>query len=139
VALAEPTETLEPDLAGSDTPPEELDEAAVEPEPPLVARLPRQRPEPPASFALTVPPPALPAPVRVEPAEPASADVPLYDLQQPFYGPDGAPVQQTLTPAEYQALLERRAIAEDYVSQQRAIAEEPVPPSRRILLRLLRR
>jgi hypothetical protein len=151
VALAEPepeepdfadaaTPPDEPDLADSVTPPQEVDEGAVAPEPPLVARLPRQRPEPPANIALVVPPPARAEPVRVEPPEPASEDVPLYDMPaEPFYGPDGRPVQQTLTPAEYQALLERRAIAEEYVAQQRAIAEEPVPPARRLLLRLLRR
>ena len=140
VAMAAPEE---PALDDSATPPDELDEAAPDSvEPVAVARLPRQRPEPPANA--TTPASVEPAqqvrqvvptaPVDAPPPQPAVADLP-----QPFYGTDGLPARDTLTPAEYQALLERRAIAEDYVSRRRAVAEEAIPPQRRVLLRLLRR
>ncbi len=53
---------------------------------------------------------------------------PTADLPQPFYDPSGEPGRETLTPEEYQALLERDALA-----------DEAMPLQRRALLRLLRR
>jgi hypothetical protein len=44
-----------------------------------------------------------------------------------------------LSPEEYEALLARRAVAEDYVARRRALAEDSVPAERRVILRLLRR
>ncbi len=144
VALAAPEEPALDDSATppdefDQAPPDELDEATQDSaEPIAVARLPRQRPEPPANVT-----PASPQPVKIRQVAPsAPADTPApasASLPQPFYGSDGLPARDTLTPAEYQALLERRAVAEDYVARRRAIAEEPIPPQRRVLLRLLRR
>ncbi len=125
-------------LDDSTTPP---DDAALEPEPLVtVARLPRERPEPAAGMTF-----APPAPVSVPPsvghraprAAIASVAPRAADLPNPFYGTDGSPQRETLTPAEYQALLERRALAEEYVARRHA--EQPVPIGRPILLPLLRR
>ena len=60
-------------------------------------------------------------------------------MQGPFYGADGTPRRDTLSPAEYEALLARRAAAEDYVQRRRAFAEDTTPGERRVILRLLRR
>ncbi len=146
VALVGPQDQTVDDTV---TPPDELDEAATGADggampnasaPIAVARLPRQRPEPPAGLTLA---PSQPASVsQVAPSTPIPAQAPqpeAADLPQPFYDSDGLPVRSTLTPAEYQALLERRAMAEDYVARRRAIAEETVPAQRRVLLRLLHR
>ncbi len=162
VALAEPQD--DPAAEDSATPPDELDEAALPdeevppddavppdeaapPAEPLVARLPRQRPEPPANLVLIPPRPTQvsPAPAQAyqaTPNNPIDARPPepkVAALPQPFYDAGGLPARSTLTPAEYQALLERRAAAEDYVAQRHALAEEMGPPQRRVLLRLLRR
>ena len=105
----------------------------------MLARLPSPRPEPPAGLSFVSPRPtpaqiAASAPIDARPEPQSGGGLPL-----PFYGNDGAPARETLTPAEYQALLERRALAEDYIARRRAMAEEPVPSERRVLLRLLRR
>ena len=119
------------------------DESALEGEPaPIVtARLPRQRPEPPAAASLAVASPAVaptavPKVAAVAPPRPARATSapdpvgpgPIAELPQPFYDPSGEPRRETLTPEEYQALLERGALVDD-----------TMPPRRRALLRLLRR
>jgi len=102
----------------------------------LEAPLPRPRPEPSAEFvaALNAPPASAVIP------EPPVARMDVPDVV-PVYGPDGVriyrPVRRLaraprplppapfsfhpgLTPAEYQALLERRAWAQHYAAQRRA-------------------
>lgn len=89
----------------------------IETTPPVVeARLPRQRPEPPAQ--------AQPARVaHVDQQDPPTVYTPPQsnDAAPPFFDPNNPPPR--LTPAEYQALLERRAWAENYVAKRRAYAE----------------
>jgi hypothetical protein len=153
VALVEPGDD-------SFSPPDELDEAALgaldgsaldEEALNAPARLPRQRPEPPAgvtyapqtaavSPAPQSPPRYVPPPAPIPPGpfatqEPYRSDTP----PRAFYGADGVPQRETLSPAEYEALLARRAVAEDYVARRRALAEDSVPSERRVILRLLRR
>jgi hypothetical protein len=139
VALYEPGHADEV-LDDPTTPPEDVGDAALQPEPEAtVARLPRGRPEPPAGMTFAPPSPASIQP-PVSHAAPrgaiASASPRAADLPNPFYGADGSPQRETLTPAEYQALLERRALAEEYVARRHA--EQPVPIGRPILLPLLR-
>lgn len=116
---------IEPESTASITPAPE--DALVENEAVMEARLPRQRPEPPAGLRSDPSETAVIEPVIVydnapnpQPVEPA----PLPIFGQPF-------PRATLTPAEYQALLERRAWAQQYAAQRRAFAErqaEYAPP-----------
>lgn len=122
---------------------------AAESAPIVEARLPRQRPEPPASFierasapqvaALEEPDISAPdSPLIVSEPPPTEAEIASVEPEVPVYGPDGPvrvyrhirrmpypPVpgrafpRRTLTPAEYRALVERRAWAERYTAERR--------------------
>jgi hypothetical protein len=160
--VTEPEEALALAQPGDDStsPPDEMALIDEEPTPIAAPRLPRQRPEPPVGATDPQPPPEQqtaaisPAPLVV--AEPPPAYIPppapipsgpfaqpepqaSGALPRPFYGADGVPHRETLSPAEYEALLARRAAAEEYTAQRRALAEESVPDERRVILRLLRR
>ncbi len=166
LALGDPAETLDDsvtppppedfvDEAALDDsvtppPPDEVYEAALLQPEPVVARLPRERPEPPAgvifaprpTVASTAPNVAPSPPVYLPPEpQPQVAEMPL-----PLYDQDGLPQQRrTLTPAEYQALLARRGAANDYPGEPGEyvvlgrVSEGPAPVGRPMLLRLLRR
>jgi hypothetical protein len=85
----------------------------AEPAPVVEARLPRQRPEPPA---------APPRAARVDRQEqPTLRSLSRQGDTVRYFDPNDPPAR--LTPAEYQALLERRAWAENYVLRRRAYAE----------------
>lgn len=119
-----------------------IDPAPADAEPSSIveARVPRQRPEPPAAAPRSSPADD-PAPRVVHaPASPpgfAPGSAPPYDPMNP---------RPTLTPAEYQVLLERRAWAENYSARRRAVAQRRVleeePPgflgARGPLIRILR-
>ena len=121
-----PDDALPPEDVGLDPAPTTAPEttASIEPapvaeEPAIVeARLPRQRPEPPADLPRTVAAADPSPPVVFAPSPPpgyAPGPAPLFDPMNP---------RPTLTPAEYQVLLERRAWAQNYVSRRRALAEQ---------------
>lgn len=111
-------DALGPESTASIGPP--ADKEAEKLAPVTEARLPRLRPEPPAGLRpepqqaadaepnVVGPPPPEPPPVYAE------ADATGYGLPYP---------RATLTPAEYQALLERRAWATQYAAERRAYAE----------------
>jgi hypothetical protein len=118
---ADPEPAIDPETTASiDAGPSPIEEPAVlEP-----ARLPRERPEPPATVGQQDTPTVVEEPGFV-PAD--GMEVPVIGGP----GPQGVPVvpfdplnpPATLTPAEYQALLERRAWATEYAARRRAVAE----------------
>ena len=117
-AIASDTKDVAPETTASiDT----NADAAAQPE----VRLPRQRPEPPAQVA----------------ARPAKSQRSVETSPQVIYAPNPPPgsepsprgpffdplyPRQTLTPAEYQALLERRAFAQNYAARKRAMAQRRI-------------
>jgi hypothetical protein len=141
-----------PGAAADAPPPEDATEtadAAMVPAPADGPRLPRQRPQAPATASaetttaapvpvvrntpsLATMKPVAPAssqaaakPKKPAPAPAVAADtgaIARYDdaerLPMPFYGRNGEPQRETLTPAQYQALLHRRTAAERYVAQE---------------------
>lgn len=139
------TEEAALDDSATPPPPDELDEAPVVE--PVVARLPRERPEPPAGVIFAPRPTVASSAPDIAPSpqvySPPGPQPQVAEMPLPFYDQDGLPQRQTLTPAEYQALLARRAAAArdypgEYVVLGR-VSEEPVPTGRTMLLRLLRR
>jgi hypothetical protein len=104
--------------------------ATVAATPPTVARLPRQRPEPPLN---------VPSSAHLVGAQPSTLDeqrlrlAPVPAFPRPGfpsqYGPRLSPYYDprtphpNLTPAEYQILVARRAWVEDYAARRRALAE----------------
>ena len=169
-ASAEPAASATPDAA---PPPDELadlaptDAAATTvpaDTPVMVARLPRERPDPPESavraaaaaqssvpdtpdvpLVLGAPPAPLEPPYS---ATTAAQDQPpygdpygtgdVYDGSDAHGGPD-AP-RATLTPEEYRILLRRRALAEEYAARRGAYAEDQAPvPEYQIIGRVIPR
>jgi hypothetical protein len=129
-----------------------LEPDVIDGQPTVEARLPRARPEPPASVverasepqvaALeddpAIPDSELPLVVSEPPLTDTELPVASADSDVPVYGPDG-PVRiyrhirriyppiirrtfsrRMLTPAEYQALVERRQLAERYTAERRS-------------------
>ena len=122
---------------------------AIEAQPTVEARLPRARPEPPASVVERASQPQVVAleepeipdselPLVVSEPPQTEAEIASVESDVPVYGPDGpvriyrhirrAPYpllpgrafpRRSLTPAEYQALVERRALAERYTAERR--------------------